>query len=186
MSCNYEKKLRRKLIEMLEPEKWEEFATSWQQERIDTAQQEQNQRLWAMVTAPIVAGAVVTAPDSAPLVPGVRLLGGLIRRAPKAVPEGYTRVYRAVSETEYKEILRTGRFNQGPNSLEGKWFADTLEGAKAFGKALYPNGKYRIIEADVPNNAKSLYRLPNLDGRGPARYLHLDDLQKIAPRPAGN
>jgi hypothetical protein len=103
--------------------------------------------------------------------------------AARPVPQGHTRVYRAVSEAEYQQILRTGRFEQGPNSLEGKWFADTLEGAQAHGRALHPQGGFRIIEADVPNNAPSLFQQPNLDGRGPARFLHMDDLGNVRPRP---
>jgi hypothetical protein len=103
--------------------------------------------------------------------------------ASSQAPQGYTRAYRAVSEAEYQNILRTGRFNPHPNSLEGRWFADTLEGARAHGRALYPNGNFRIIQADVPNNAPSLFRLPNLDGRGPARYLDLNDLRNTCPRP---
>jgi hypothetical protein len=101
------------------------------------------------------------------------------------IPEGLSRVYRAVSEAEYQDILRTGQFRQGPNSLEGKWFADSLEGARAHGDALQGPGKYRIIEVDIPDNAPSLFRQPNLDGRGPARFLDLDDLGDVTPRPAG-
>ena len=125
---------------------------------------------------------------------GLDLLGSLLRSdgrvtvapAARPVPQGHTRVYRAVSEAEYQDILRTGRFNPHPNALEGRWFADSLEGAQAHGKGLYPDGNFRIIEADVPNNAPSLFQLPNLDGRGPARFLHLDDLQNVTPRPVGN
>lgn len=80
-------------------------------------------------------------------------------------------------------MMKTGKFTQGPNSLEGKWFSDSLDGAKLHGDALHGAGKYRIIEADVPNNAPSLFRQPNLDGRGPARYLDLDDLNGVTPRP---
>jgi len=99
--------------------------------------------------------------------------------------QGCTRVYRAVSEAEYQQILRTGRFEVGPNSMEGKWFADSLDGAAAHGRALEGSGSFRLIEADVPNNAPSLFQQPNLDGRGPARYLHIDDLQGVTPRPIG-
>ncbi len=99
------------------------------------------------------------------------------------VPQGYSRVYRAVSETEYQDILSTRQLRSGPNSLEGKWFADSIERARAHGKALYPDGMYHLIEADVPDNAPSLFRQPNLDGRGPARYLHLDDLRDVVPQP---
>ena len=100
--------------------------------------------------------------------------GGVPNRLP--VPIGHTRVYRAVSEAEYQNILGTGKLHQGLNSLEGKWFADSLEGANGHGKALFPDGKFRLIEVDIPDNSPSLFRLPNLDGRGPARYLHKNDL----------
>jgi hypothetical protein len=95
-----------------------------------------------------------------------------------------TKVFRAVSVEEYQSILATGRFSQGPNSLEGKWFADTRLGADLHGDARHGLGNYRIIEADVPDDAPSLFKLPNLDGRGPARYLDLEDLVGIEPRPA--
>jgi len=71
---------------------------------------------------------------------------------------------------------------QGPNSTEGKWFADSFEGAVAHGEALTAGGSYRVIEADVSDDAPSLYRLPNLDGRGPARYLAVEDLVDVVPR----
>ena len=46
---------------------------------------------------------------------------------------------------------------------------------------------YRIIEADVPNNAPSTYVPPgnDLEGRGPAQYLDIGDLKDVTPRPAG-
>jgi RHS repeat-associated protein len=115
-------------------------------------------------------------------------------RAPvKPVPEGYTRVYRAVSEAEYEQILRTGKFEVPPgrpgfSPMNAKWFADSAEGAAAHGNSLpgLGKGKYRIIEADVPNNPPSLYRHPNMDGLGPARCIDLDDLNGVQPRPAGS
>jgi hypothetical protein len=98
------------------------------------------------------------------------------------VPPGHTRVYRSVSEAEYWDIVENGRFRQGPNSLEGKWFADSLGGARSHGEALYPDGEFRLMEADVPDDAPTLFQLTNLDGRGPARYLELEDLEGIVPR----
>jgi hypothetical protein len=41
--------------------------------------------------------------------------------------------------------------------MEGKWFADSLDGAAAHGRALEGSGSFRLIEADVPNNAPSLF-----------------------------
>ena len=57
------------------------------------------------------------------------------------VAQGYTRAYRAVSEAEYQQILRTGTFEVPPGGpgfspMEGKWFADSVEGATAHGNAL--------------------------------------------------
>ncbi len=106
------------------------------------------------------------------------------RDAPKRipVPEGHTRVYRAVSEAEYQDILKTGQLRQGPNSMMGKWFADTPEGVRLHGDALEGAGKYRIIEVDIPDNLPSLHFDPNLDLRGPARYLDAEDLINLKPR----
>ena len=99
------------------------------------------------------------------------------------VAAGHTRAYRAVSEAELRDILVCGNLRQGPNSLEGKWFADSLEGAKLHGLSLYPDVNFQLIEADLPNDAPSLSTRINLDGFGPARYLHGDDLLNIVPRP---
>ena len=66
---------------------------------------------------------------------------------------------------------------------QGKWFADSAEGARLHGDALQGSGNFRIIEVDIPNNAPSLSTRTNLDGRGPARYLHNDDLPTLIPRP---
>jgi hypothetical protein len=87
-----------------------------------------------------------------------------------------------VSEAELQDIISTGRFRQGPNSLEGKWFADSLEGARAWGRSFSPEGQYRLVEADVSDDAPSLFMQPNLDGLGAARFLHIDDLQGVVPR----
>jgi hypothetical protein len=93
-----------------------------------------------------------------------------------------TKVYRVVSVPEYQSIIRKGFFSPGPNSLEGKWFADTLEGARLHRGALYGFQSCYILEADVPDNASSLFKVANLDGRGPARYLDVKDLRGVRPR----
>lgn len=98
-------------------------------------------------------------------------------------PSGVSRAYRAVSEEEYQQILRTSTFEVVVQGCEGKHFADTLAGANRFGEALFGIGKYRLIEADVPDNALSLCCWENLDGCGPARFLQMDDLGHVRPRP---
>jgi hypothetical protein len=106
-----------------------------------------------------------------------------VRQTDTPIPEGHTRVFRAVSEDEYQDIISHRQFREGPNSLEGKWFADSLDGAIDHGFALFPNGRFRLIEVDIPNDTPSLFRQPNLDGRGPARFVHNDDLPALSPRP---
>src|SRR5438874_312785 len=98
-------------------------------------------------------------------------------------PSRFARVYRAVSDAEYQQILRTGRFEVVAAGCEGKHFADSLDGARRFGEALFGRGNFRIIEAPVPDDAPSLFRWANLDGFGPARFLHIDDLTDVRPRP---
>jgi hypothetical protein len=99
-----------------------------------------------------------------------------------ATDPAYERVYRAVSEEEYQQILATGMFEVVPQGCEGKHFADTLEGARRFGEALFGSGCFQIVEAEVPAEAASLHRWTNLDGFGPARFLHMDDLVTVLPR----
>lgn len=97
------------------------------------------------------------------------------------VPRGYKRVYRAVSLEEYEDIRRTGRLNPSPYGTEGKYFADSLDGAHLHGVGLEGSRKYHIITADVLEDAPSTEFFPNMDLRGPARYIHCDDLQGVSP-----
>lgn len=90
-------------------------------------------------------------------------------------------VYRAVSAAEFEQIQRTGQFEVVPFSCEGKHFADTVEGAVRFGETMFGTGNFRLVEADTPEMAESLFRWSNLDGCGPCRFLHIDDLKGVQP-----
>ena len=46
-------------------------------------------------------------------------------------------VYRAVSEAEFEQIVRTGTFEVVPFGCEGKDFANTISGARRFGHAMH-------------------------------------------------
>jgi RHS repeat-associated protein len=91
------------------------------------------------------------------------------------------RVYRAVSQCEYEQIIRTGKFEKVYNGAEGKYFADTLEGARAHGNDLEGAGKYHIMEADIPEDAASK-TWSDLDGKGSARYVPIENLKGITPK----
>lgn len=91
-------------------------------------------------------------------------------------------VYRAVSLVEWKQIDRTRRFETVPEGCEGKHFWDSLDGAVKFGTKLLGAGNFCVIEAEVSEEASSLYRWLDLDGCGPARFLGIDDLRDVEPR----
>ncbi|HFB65377.1 MAG TPA: hypothetical protein ENJ60_07530 [Aeromonadales bacterium] len=86
-----------------------------------------------------------------------------------------TKLFRAISETEFKQVQKTGRFEAGPNSLGGKFFAESVDDAKRWGDVLNGTGKSRIIETQLPKNiADGLQRWERLDGIGHARYGELN------------
>jgi hypothetical protein len=80
-------------------------------------------------------------------------------------------LYRAVSEGEFQQLMRTGKFEAVPSALEGKFFAESAEDAAQWGDMLEGASHYRIVEVALPASvAKSLLRWEKPDGIGPARY----------------
>jgi hypothetical protein len=97
--------------------------------------------------------------------------------AARAGAGGTTRLYRAVSHAEFGELMKTGKFAAGPNSLGGKFFAESAEHAAQWGERLQGAGNYRIITVDVPTSAAGQFmRWVKLDAIGPARYAELEQL----------
>jgi hypothetical protein len=87
-------------------------------------------------------------------------------------------LFRAVSQAEFIDILITGGFQICPNSVEGKYFAETVDDAIEWGSLLYKNNDFRIIAVELPTGeADKLYRWKSLDGIGPARFAGLQDLR---------
>jgi len=97
---------------------------------------------------------------------------------------GIVTLYRAVNEMELQQLLRTGRFEAVPSSLEGKFFAESAEDAAQWGEMLEGSSHYRIVEVDLPTSvAERLLRWAKLDGIGPARYGELHQLHDAVVRP---
>src|SRR5262245_49175113 len=93
-------------------------------------------------------------------------------------------LYRAVSEGEFQQLMRTGKFEAVPSSLEGKFFAESAEDAAWWGEMLEGASRYRIVEIALPASvAKSVFRWEKLDGIGPARYSELPQLKDVVVRP---
>jgi len=92
-------------------------------------------------------------------------------------------LYRAVSEVEYQQLIRTGKFAVVPSSLEGKFFAESAADAAQWGERLEGSGNYRIVEVEFFTSvAENLLRWEKLDSIGPARYGELHQLQDAVVR----
>jgi hypothetical protein len=92
------------------------------------------------------------------------------------------RLFRAVSPLELADILNHGAFRAIPSSLEGKWFAETVENASEWGRHLAQlgGGSFQIVQVDIPQNvADTMFCLSWLDQIGPARYAEGDVLKLI-------
>jgi hypothetical protein len=93
------------------------------------------------------------------------------------------KLYRAVGDAEFEDLLRSGRFRATGNSVEGKYFAEQLGHAVAWGEALYGSGRYRIVETEVPDpDAEAFFRWDRLDAIGPARFARVEQLTRAPVR----
>jgi hypothetical protein len=87
-----------------------------------------------------------------------------------------------VGREEFADIKACGRFRAAEGMMEGKWFADSHEGALLHARSLYPDGECQIVAAEVPGEILDrLYRDDNLDRFGPASYLEADEMALIVP-----
>jgi RHS repeat-associated protein len=104
---------------------------------------------------------------------------GLSLMIPGPQVGGTTKLYRAVSNAEFEQIMRTGTFEIAENSLSVKWFAESAEHAAEWGNKMYGGDKmaFKIIDVTIPTvQADKFVRYESLDGIGPARYATMEQL----------
>ena len=78
--------------------------------------------------------------------------------------------------------MATKTFQAGPNSLGGKFFAESAEHATQWGTKMEGAGNFRVIEAQFPKgSADSFMRWDRLDCIGPARYGELGPVNVANP-----
>ena len=88
------------------------------------------------------------------------------------------KLFRAVSTAELFDLINSGKFQAASNSLEGKFFAVTLEDAEQWGRWFYGDTTFHIVSAELPRkDIEKLLVWPHLDGVGPAVYAELSDLE---------
>jgi hypothetical protein len=92
-------------------------------------------------------------------------------------------LYRAVCDAEFDHALATRRLSVIGGSLEGKWLAEAIGDAEKWGIALTSLGRVpqdRILAIEFPRDvADQFFRLPMLDGIGPARFATIGDLAHV-------
>lgn len=92
------------------------------------------------------------------------------------------KLYRVVSVQELADLKQRGELRPGPFSMEGKWFAENPDNAREWGRRLYQaKGEFfQVVEIEIPDQvADQMFRVPNLDQIGPARYADLAQLAVI-------
>lgn len=88
------------------------------------------------------------------------------------------KLFRAVSVAELSDLISSGTFQAVPNSLEGKFFAVTIEDAEQWGRWFYGDTKFHVIAAEFPKEVINRFLVwPKLDGVGTALYAELSDLE---------
>ena len=87
--------------------------------------------------------------------------------------------YRAVSKAEADDIAAHG-FRPNPNgqSMQDKWFSETLEGAEKFKKNY--SDLDEVVKTKVPKDVYDRsYKHPNIDNTGPGFCVSCDDLHLL-------
>src|SRR5258708_4866189 len=75
----------------------------------------------------------------------------------------YVSLYRAISEAEWMDIVKTSRLRPGPPSNQGKWFAESLNDAEEWGRLLSGPASlsFQVIRIDFPKDVAAVFfRLP--------------------------
>lgn len=92
------------------------------------------------------------------------------------------RLFRALSRAEWTDFQINAQFRPGPPSFQGKWFAESSTDAVVWGQRLHRNSMdgFLVVEIEVPDAiAQQFFRLPSLDGIGPARFVTMDELDLL-------
>lgn len=91
-------------------------------------------------------------------------------------------LYRAMSYQEYGKIILTGQWSITPETMEGKWFAESFHAAKVWGNEIKNStGSFVVVKVAIHASIINEMHYENdLDAKAPARFAQLDWLNKYA------
>lgn len=94
---------------------------------------------------------------------------------------GNVKLYRAVSDAEYKSLMSTRKFSVGQGSMETKWMATNRADAQKWLSSMDFGSNPKIVEFTVPKSALDSFYYPgnNLDNIGPAFSSEIDYLNNV-------
>lgn len=83
---------------------------------------------------------------------------GTVLRSAVSNKGGTVSLFRAVSTAEFQDISNIKGFRPAPGSMETKLFATSADDAAKFGRMLYGDTPFKIVQVDVPESvAGALY-----------------------------
>jgi hypothetical protein len=90
------------------------------------------------------------------------------------------RLFRAVSEGEFLQIMENGSFQEVAQSASGKYFATTAVHAASWGEKPMGHGNFRVIQVDYSTDVVAeFFPFENLDQIGPAFYVTIEQANQF-------
>ena len=106
--------------------------------------------------------------------------GTVARGGAAAAEDGFTTLFRTVSEGEQASIQSAGRYTPAAGGVEGKYFYPTAEQAGNLAKANFPSqGVQTLTSVRVPNSVVGGATRLHVAGEGPVYFFNGQQLQQL-------
>lgn len=132
-----------------------------------------------VVVGALVAGKLLS-PAAASAADGVAAAEGAAASGATAAEEGFTTLYRTVSEAEKASVNAAGAYTPPPSGLGGKYFYPTAEQAAKLAKVNFPSqGVQTLTSVRVPNSVLGGATRLHIGGEGAGYFFEAGQLQQL-------